>query len=60
MSNYIDDLTDNRTLPKTFMRIQWDNEGFEYDKLSDDDFDCSKDIVKSILQRVYVEACEVE
>ena len=28
--------------------------------IDDSDFDCSKDIVKSILQRVYVEACEVE
>jgi len=45
MSKYIDDLTDNRTLPKTFMRIQWDNEGFEYDKLSDDDFDKLPSIV---------------
>ena len=37
--NYIEDLTDNRTLPKTFLSIQWDNEGFEYDQLSDEDFD---------------------
>ena len=28
--------------------------------IDDSDFDCSKDIIKSILQRVYVEACEVE
>ena len=27
------------------MRIQWDNEGFEYDKLSDDDFDKLPSIV---------------
>ena len=39
MSSYIEDLTDNRTLPKTFSSIQWDNEGFEYDQLSDEDFD---------------------
>ena len=39
MSSYIEDLTDNRTLPKTFLSIQWDNEGFEYDQLSDEDFD---------------------
>ena len=39
MSSYIEDLTDNRTLPKTLLSIQWDNEGFEYDQLSDEDFD---------------------
>ena len=39
MSSYIEDLTDNRTLHKTFLSIQWDNEGFEYDQLSDEDFD---------------------
>lgn len=39
MSSYIEDLTNNRTLRKTFLEITWDNEGFEYDKLSDDEFD---------------------
>ena len=45
MSFRIEDLTDNRTLPKTFLYIQWDNEGFEYEKLSDDEFDKLPDYV---------------
>jgi len=45
MSFRIEDLTDNRTLPKTFLYIQWDNEGFEYEQLSDDEFDKLPDYV---------------
>ena len=58
MSSYIEDLTDNRTLPKTFLSIQWDNEGFEYDQLSDEDFDKLPSVVvideKSRIPEVYL------
>ena len=40
--SYIDDLTDNRDLPKWFLSITWDNDEESiggYDLLSDEEFD---------------------